>query len=406
MDDPTFDLSDDHRRRLIALFAATVASSTLSACSLYGPALTPVSHVAYNEALQQSEQREVLLNLVRLRYIDRPEFLAISSISSQMQFEAQASLFGSFGDDQAASTGLVAPGAVVAYAESPTVIFSPQGGEEFTRRLVSPVDLDSLYLLTRYGWSLDRTLRLIVEDLNGIRNVSTREALTPEDIASSQQFNRVVEAMQSLYERRLIAIGVAHRWMTVSERIPADRVSADDLLKAAAEGYRFDYDAESATYTLAQRARSYVLRIAPNAAATPDLDSLLATLGLPADQSFYDIDSAESPETSSGSGVTIRMRSMLASMAYLSAGVTVPESDPLGSVLSSSNLDELFRVVSSEEPPADAFVAVPYRGRWFHIEAGDLESRRTFGLLSSLIRLEISAGGSQSVPVLTLPLSR
>ena len=406
MDDQTIDLSDDNRRPSIALLAVAFISSALSACSLYGPTLTPVSHVAYNEALQQSEQREVLLNLVRLRYIDRPEFLAISSISSQMQFQAQASLAGSFGDDQAASTRLVVPGAVVGYSESPTVIFSPQGGEEFIRRLVSPVDLDSLYLLTRYGWSLDRTLRLIVEDLNGIRNVSTREALTPEDTASLRQFNQIVDAMQSLYERRLIEVDVTERWLSISERIPSDRVSPDDLLKAAAEGYRYDYDAESATYALEQQARRYVLRIAPNAAATPELGSLLASLGLRADQASYEIDSAESPETPPGSAVTIRTRSMLASMVYLSTGVVVPESDPLGAILGSSSLDELFRVVSSEEPPDDAFVAVPYRGRWYHIEADDLESRRTFGLLASLIRLEISAGGAQNVPVLTLPLSR
>jgi hypothetical protein len=120
-------------------------------------------------------------------------------------------------------------------------------------------------------------------------------------------------------------------------------------LKAAAEGYRYDYDAESATYTLEQQARSYVLRIAPNAAATPDLDLLQATLGLSADQTFYEIDSAESPETSSGLAVTIRTRSMLASMAYLSAGVAVPDGAPLGSILSSSSLEELFKVVSSEE---------------------------------------------------------
>jgi len=62
--------------------------------------------------------------------------------------------------------------------------------------------------------------------------------------------------------------------------------------------------------------------------------------------------------------------------------------------------------VSSEKQPTDALVAVPYRGRWFHIEANDVESRRTLGLLSSLLRLEIGAGGSENVPVLTLPLSR
>ena len=63
-----------------------------SGCALRGPALTPTSHLAYNEAVQQSEQRELLLNLVRLRYLEAPEFLAISSISSQMQFDARASL--------------------------------------------------------------------------------------------------------------------------------------------------------------------------------------------------------------------------------------------------------------------------------------------------------------------------
>src|SRR5690606_3109242 len=125
------------------------AFAGVSACALQGPRLTPVSHLAYNEAVQISERRELLLNLVRLRYNDAPEFLAINSIASQMQFDAVAALAGSFGDD-GGGVRLAAPGAAAGYSESPTITFSPLRGEEFTQRLVAPVELDSLYLLTRY----------------------------------------------------------------------------------------------------------------------------------------------------------------------------------------------------------------------------------------------------------------
>src|SRR5690606_24849809 len=120
-------------------------------------------------------------------YNDSPAFLAINSIASQMQFDAVASLAGSFGDD-GGTVRLAAPGAAAGYSESPTITFSPLRGEEFTRRLVAPVGLDSLYLLTRYGWSLERTLRLVVDEVNGIRNAVPRETATAQDVESLERF--------------------------------------------------------------------------------------------------------------------------------------------------------------------------------------------------------------------------
>lgn len=393
-------------RPFVALFAVTAASGALAACALHGPALTPVSHIAYNEAVQQGEQRELLLNLVRLRYLDRPEFLSISSISSQMQFEAQASLAGSFGTDQAASTRLYVPGAVAGYTESPTVIFTPQASQEFMRAMVSPIALDSFYLLVDYGWSLDRLLRLIVEDVNGVHNVTTRESMTAEDAESWEDFAQFVDAMQSLYARRAIEMGVAERWSAVSDRIPSDRVSADDLLNAASKGYRFEYDAASGTYALEQRAQHYVLRVAPDAVTTPEFLVLRTKLGLREGQSEYEVVSAESPQAQRGSVLVVRTRSVLGTMAFLSRGVAVPESDPLAVVLGPSELGGMFRIVSSDKEPDDALAAVPYRGRWFLVDGSDLESRRTLGALLSLLRLEVGAGGAQNVPVLTLPVAK
>jgi hypothetical protein len=369
----------------------------------------PVSHLAYNEAVQISEQRELLLNLVRLRHIDTPEFLAISSIASQIQFDAAASLSGSFGDDGQGRMRLAAPRVAAAYSESPTVTFSPLRDEEFTRRLVAPVELDSLYLLTRYGWSLERALRLLSDEVNGIKNVVTREAMTAQDAESLERFAELGRVMQSLHDRHLIEIDVAERWTSLSRPIPAAQVSARDLLSAMADGHRFAYAAGSASYSLQSRTQHYVLSVAAEAAATPDLAEMLALLGLQPGRSNYEIDARQSSDAPPGSALTIRTRSVLGAMAYAAQGIEVAEFErERGSVAPQALPPSapLLQVRSSETQPVAAFVAVPYRGRWFYVDDDDLDSKRTLGVLSSLIRLELGAGGAEKVPVLTLPVAR
>jgi hypothetical protein len=397
--------------RLLLRWVLLGASAAVSACALQGPRLMPVSHLAYNEAVQISVQRELLLNLVRLRHTETPEFLAISSISSQMQFDAAASLSGSFGDDGQGRVRLAAPGAAAAYSESPTVTFSPLRDEEFTRRLVAPVELDSLYLLTRYGWSLERTLRLLAEEVNGIRNAVPREAMTAQDAESLEHFAELARVMQSLHERRLVEIDVVERWTPLSSPIPSAQVSVQDLLSASADGHRFEYAADSTSYSLQTRTQHYVLSIAAEASATPEHAEMLARLGLQPGRSTYEIDAPESPGVPPGSALTIRARSVLGAMAYAAQGIEIAEYElergPVAPrALLSPPYAPLLQVRSSETEPVDAFVAVPYRGRWFYVDDDDLDSKRTLGALISLIRLEIGAGGAQNVPVLTLPVGR
>src|SRR5512138_589273 len=387
------------------------ASASVSACSLQGPRLAPVSHLAYNEAVQISEQRELLLNLVRLRYMDTPEFLAISSISSQMEFEAQASLLGSFGDDAGKTMRLIEPGVGARYSESPTVMFAPLRGEDFTRRLVAPVELDSLYLLTQYGWSLERSLRLLVDEINGISNALPRKTANTQTAESIQQFAELARQMRSLHARRLIDIDVTERWTPIASPIPAPRVSAQDLLEASAAGYRFAYEADSASYSLESRAEHYVLRVEQEAFGLPELTELLTRLGLQAGESTYELDARESSRVSPGSALTIRTRSVLGALAYAAQHIVVHQEDlergvAAPNAFAGAARAPLLEVRSRDTEPVDAFIAVPYRGRWFYVDDDDLESKRTLGLLNSLMRLEIGAGGAQNVPVLTLPVAR
>ena len=101
-------------------------------------------------------------------------------------------------------------------------------------------------------------------------------------------------------------------------------------------------------------------------------------------------------------------------MAYLSQGVEVPEKHLQAGLVSADFTKEdangiipdLLQVRVHEERPKHAGLSVPYKGYWFYIEERDISSKRTMGVLNSLMRLKIKAAGAQKLPVLTLPVGK
>jgi hypothetical protein len=346
----------------------------------------------------------LLLNLVRLRYTEAPEFLAINGISTQMRFEAGASIGGDFGNVEDSNSAFVSPGASVGYSEAPTITFTPRRDEAFTRQLMAPVELDSLYLLTQAGWGLDRVLRLIAKDLNGIDNTISREAHRSR-VASVQEFAELVARLRRLEAEGLIRVDVQYRREVLSAPIPVDRVSADTLLGAIEKDYRLEYQDDPPAYVLTAKRPHYILRTDRDVWDHPDFQAASRLLGLAPKKETYEIDPGRN-----GDGDTIRLttRSLLGAMAYLSNAVAIPTAHggfANTAVDFQSALQNLIDVRVSATPVGDAYVAVPHRGFWFYIDDRDLNSKRTLSLLTSLIRLTISAGGAQNVPILTLPVT-
>ena len=392
------------RRLLLSL---GLGSLFLAGCAIHGPDTMQASRVGYNEAVQVSEQRELLLNLVRLRYTEAPEFLAISSISTQMSFSAGASIGGEFGEADGEDLAFVSPGASVGYSESPTITFIPRRDQEFTRQLVAPVELDSIYLLSHYGWGIDRVLLLVVDELNGIHNTVSREAGS-DDASDLRVFQDIAGHIRRLEAERLISIDVQRRREIVSAPIPVKLVSAEDVLNAVKDNYRLDYQKNPPSYVLTKERTHYILAVNRNAWNHSDFEALGRSLNLPPHQEVYEIDAAISPDADAN-GLRIVTRSVLGAMAYLSNVVSVPDAHKgLVSPAVDINpvLNKLMKVRVSSTPVDDAYIAVEHRGYWFYVDDKDIESKRTLGLLTSLVRLSISAGGAQNVPILTLPVSR
>jgi hypothetical protein len=117
--------------------------------------------------------------------------------------------------------------------------------------------------------------------------------------------------------------------------------------------------------------------------------------------------------------ISVKLRSVLGVMFYLSTGVHVPSEHSAAGLVTTTRaadgtvfdwdqlLGDVFRVEVSDGEPADdkSYVKVKYRGFWFFVRDNDLESKSTFMLLSQLFSMQAGQVGMVA-PALTLPLGR
>ena len=111
--------------------------------------------------------------------------------------------------------------------------------------------------------------------------------------------------------------------------------------------------------------------------------------------------------------ITIRVRSLIALMGFLSRGVEIPAAhveEKLAEEITFP-VDAEFRsllfplkIHSSIERPADAFVAVRHLDHWFYIKHSDPLSKQDFGLLTYLFQMQ-SPKAQTLGPMITVPTS-
>jgi hypothetical protein len=339
-----------------------------------GPGYLPKARYGFNEAIAQSWNQQLLLNLVRLRYRDNPVFLEVGSIVSSISMSASTSA-GAHLTTGDARTWEYNAGGGIGWSESPTVTYSPLQGEEFTNRLLTPISPNVLVLLSQSGWSVERLFLCCVQRVNGLTNALGASGPTPSYVPSHEDFRRVAALFRELQVR---------------ERLFVD-----------AEG-------EGATETLRMR---FILPALGDSADNARVEEIRQLLGLDPSRAEFRIVSALAPRSSSE--IAISPRSLLSVLFFLSQAVEVPPAHAqAGWVTTTRNEDgtpfdwdlvlgDIFRVRVSDSEPREAAVRVPYRGQWFWIADDDLSSKTTFSLLTYLFSLK---AGSQDLrqPLLTL----
>jgi len=356
-------------------------------------------HIAYNEAVRDASDKELLLNIVRIRYHDTIEFLSINSINSTVSFSlaADAGVSLGAGDNRtSASTG-------AGYSSTPTISFSPLRGEQFARKLTEPVGLPVIVYLSSVTRDAHQIFRLLVTRMNGLTNLEGE---------TNEAFNTVTSTLATYQYAGTADIGFAEEQLLSTPPIPEDKVSIGDMLTALRDGLSIQEDPASGKIVFQKSAEKPRLYVSPNANGR---DAFLAKLGLDSDHLEFPIQlNFHEYEKTGDQVLEISTRSLLQSLVFLSQGVEVPPEHVSSGVVRSHWLDsskaqasmaDVFQIWYSKDRPDNASVEVQHRGYWYFIRDSDVVSKRTFSLIALTLRFIFEAETGAG-PVLTLPVAK
>jgi len=398
-----------HKVHITALnILAAVALSVLAGCASIGPSKLVDTHQGYNDAVQRAVSREMLLNVVRLRFGDPIQFLEVSQINAQ--FSVGVSAGGGVGNIGGAGGGVGSASGQVSYSDSPTLTFTPRGDDQFGRDLLLPVHLYDAITFTNRGGSYDTSFfALITSGINDAPDVSG---------PNGELYQKRLEAIQSLVNTDLAWIAHAKRWVPRSALpIAVEEITAFDHVWATKNGHQW-IDAElmigaagrgKALMCLEYHTPVLVLRDADD----PVTQEHVRMLGLTPGQSEYVI-RAVNDEIALGdlggpaAGIYLGFRSLKEVMGIVSEYVEVPTElsgiVPPSRYRQTGNAKLPFTVRSSQVEPPGTLYKVLAHDHWFWIDESDHKSK---AVLEALYYLLMSQSGASQPgdPILTLPLS-
>ena len=131
-----------------AAVAACVFGCLLTGCTVVGPAAVHSGRLAYNEAIIETDNQQMLLVVVRNRYGERSNLLAVASVTANVRVATNAGIEVGVGNSDNYSGNLVPFSAGFIYEENPTISYTPVGGEKYAHQMMSPVSVTSLAQLT------------------------------------------------------------------------------------------------------------------------------------------------------------------------------------------------------------------------------------------------------------------
>ena len=355
-------------KRTVRLLAAL----GMAGCASIGPSTVTRDRFDYTGAVAESWKSQMLLNLVKLRYGDTPVFLDVGQIVSgytvQSTFSAGGSIFSTSGVVPGVPSSSVTLGAQGQYTDRPTITYTPLAGERFARSLMTPVPPAALLSLIQAGNPVDLVMRLAVHVVNGIHNRYGGDMRTR---AADPEFYWLLEGLRRIQLSG--AIGM--------------RVRRVDREEAVVMTFRHKVD--------------------PSVEA--DVRAVRELLGL--DPGGAEFQVVYGSIAANDTQIAILSRSILEILVDLSSFIAVPEAHVADrrvtptaepEVGPSGPIRPLIRIGSSPERPADAFLAVPYRGYWFSIDDRDMGSKRLFSFLMFVFTL-VEPGVKDGAPVLTIP---
>lgn len=437
----------------VGLMTAVVCVCVTPGCvKTRGPDLIVNSHIDYNRAISQVLKEELLLNVVRRRYLEPLQFVSVSSVTTSLGMSVDANANASIdnsatnasrgrrigiggvsvdGDSSSVGNGLgfsnVGVGGGVSFSDTPTVTITPRQGEDIASQLHEPLAVSTIADLVASGYPIDTTIQMLVQGINDVRGPTLRY---DNFRAGSAEWREAIGLIRKMADDGSFIIQ-RFRWndSLSDQAYPAESITPEMQITTISTGARRwkSYDGgKTFVYTTHEMAPAAWLDL--DVRSSPDGERLMTLLNIQPDvqKKIWFLEPArvvEGPDlTTSPAGrrptLKMRMRSLYNVITLYSYTVEVPpgdEAEGRATNLSAfrecvargevENFPETVQIKCSNSRPASAFLTVPYRGRWFYIDDRDPKTKVAFNTLYDLWQLSVGEPASAAAPVNTIQVN-
>lgn len=364
---------ETHLSEGMKVLAMLVSVCLVSCSTSIGPYMVPRDRVEYVDAIGYSWEQQTLLNLVKIRYGHAPIFLSINQVVTGYQI--QNTIGGGFAASNfSGAPGMLALGGTATaqgqYTDRPTVIYAPLTGVDFLQKLMTPIPPDTVLFLLQSGYDAEIVMPLVLDSINGVNNGTS--IVIGLSRLPDPEFARLVHLIRDLQLTRAVQV-----------QIDRPKKGNETSLMTFPPGRDLQARAES------QTVRS-ILGLSPN---------------LQRFNVYYGGWSGKDNE------IAMMTRSMFQVMLELAAGVQVPQADSAGGEVAPELSDEqaagtrsipTVNILSGNQSPSNASVAIQYNHSWFWIPNGDFRSKAVFESVMLLFSIS-DVGTKGSAPIVTIP---
>jgi hypothetical protein len=400
-------------RKLIAVAWSIMVMTGLSGC------LSPIAmHRAvleYDRTVHQVEAELLLLNIARARNYRPVHFTAVSSVAATFDFRVNAGIIGRINRGPNPQDALVDLQYGTEVAENPTVTIVPIAGEEFTKRILRPLDESHFDFLVRQGFDISMILRLLARGIAIDGDESPTLLLnSPSRREEYTEFRRRLMHLASLDVAKQLRIAS----VVFEEAYPValDRaLSPVEVVAALEKGYRWTTPAKGQPAILSRKVtgRTAMTNYDIHRLTNDEQRHLNEEIERfsPA-HVFVDIRPGYPGGEYPLRGF-ILLRSFNSVISFIARGIAEEpgfpvEKDPrTGPVL--RNPAHVLEVDESSAPPADAEFSVEFEGKHYSIRKFPITqgmepswNQEAFAVLSDLFQMTVTDISNVKTPIISI----
>lgn len=229
-------------------------TSTLASCLTLTGCLSPIAMhravIEYDRTVSYVEADLLLLNIARAR-VHRPvHFTAVSSVAATFDFRANAGITGGLGRAVNPDQRPITLEYSTSVSENPTITIVPITGEEFTKRVLRPLDEAKFEFLVHQGYDINMLLRLMARGIAiDVQEQPAHLFNAPSHGEDYREFRRRLLHLGALDAERKLFIGPIlydEAFSVHLNRAP----NAEEVVDALEKGYRWKSDGEGKDFTV------------------------------------------------------------------------------------------------------------------------------------------------------------